>query len=208
MLVAIEGPAGAGKSALRDHLLRRARTMSVRFTHVGQFSWLSLPATRTIIRFRAGGAGLNEAQAVAAVAADLRLHDRHTITLARTVGHVIADRLQLSTACLLSLIYGGDPATYLGKLAANDDAHPDLLVLLTTPPDVCTARLQQRVTAPRFGEDPQNAIRLSQLYDRGAQVWSQTTGLATIREPSRSPADVQRLAEAVLDRVLAREAGA
>ena len=208
MLVAIEGPAGAGKSALRDHLLRRAPAMSTRFTHVGQFSWLSLPATRTIIRLRAGGVGLAEAQAVAAVAADIRLHTRYTITLARAAGDVIADRLQLSTACLLSLIYGADPGTYLEKLAANEDAHPDLLVLLTTPPDVCEARLRQRVTARRFGEDPQNAIRLGQLYDRGAQVWSQTTGLATIQGPSTSPADVQRLADAVFNRVLARQQGA
>jgi thymidylate kinase len=199
MLIAIEGLAGSGKSSLRDHLLGQAHNAGVKLTHVGQFSWLSLHATRTIIGLRAGHNGVSETEAVTAVLADLRLHARHTIALARTSGHVVADRLLLSSACLLSLIYGTDPKAYLERLAAVDHARPEMTILLTTPPGLCTTRLQQRATARRFGEQPETANRLAALYQLAADAWDEITGLATIRGPSASSSDAERLSGAALD---------
>ncbi|MEU2135218.1 hypothetical protein [Streptomyces sp. NPDC018352] len=54
MLLALEGIAGASKSTLRDRLLADAHSAHIALGHIGQFSWLSLKATRTLIGLRAG----------------------------------------------------------------------------------------------------------------------------------------------------------
>jgi len=101
--IVILGPSGSGKSTVRDRLLIAAGNAGVPLAHIGQYSWLSLAATRTIIGLRAGNAPSDETDAVAAVTTDLRLHPRHNIRLAHMHAHVVADRLLLSTACLLAL---------------------------------------------------------------------------------------------------------
>lgn len=201
MLLAIEGVAGSGKSTVRDRLLIAADNAGVPLAHVGQFAWLSLAATRTIIGLRAGKASSDEADALAAVTTDLRLHVRHNIALAHKQGHVVADRLLLSTACLLALIYDNDPGEYLKRLSQVEGARPGLTIVLTTTPEVAAARLGDRRSARRFGEAPQTLARLSDLYRRAADVWTQGTGGEVLIGPSTTPTDTDRFVAAALTRL-------
>ncbi|ORT53122.1 hypothetical protein KBI5_08295, partial [Frankia sp. KB5] len=86
-------------------MLAAAADENIAVAHIGQFSWLSLDATRTIIELRAGRPAPDLRDATRAVRLDLELHARHNLIPALSRGSVIADRLILSTACLLALLY-------------------------------------------------------------------------------------------------------
>ena len=154
MLLALEGIAGAGKSTLRDRLLGDAHDQGVTPSHTGQFSWLSPSATRTLIGLRAGRPAASADDASEAACWDLSLHARFNLAPALTFGPVIADRLTLSTACLLALLHRRPVQTFVERLAEQSAAWPQLTVLLTTPPETCSARITTRATSRRFVEDP------------------------------------------------------
>lgn len=199
MLLAIEGIAGAGKSTVRDRVLAAAADENIAVAHIGQFSWLSLDATRTIIELRAGRPAPDLRDATRAVRLDLELHARHNLIPALSRGSVIADRLILSTACLLALLYQEAVDDFVQQLADATPACPQLTVLLTTPPSVCESRLGHRTTARRFGEDPATATQLADLYQRAATIWTQTTRLPVLRYPCTIEHDVDRVATDCLD---------
>jgi len=201
VLLAIEGIAGSGKSTLRDWLLDAATARGVTIGHVGQFSWLSLPATRTLVKLRAGDAADGARAALDAARTDLKLHARHNIAPALARGPVIADRLALSTAALLTLVHGGPAGQYATALAEVSSARPDLTVLLTTPTGACGHRISGRATAPRFGEAPDTAARLADLLEEAAGAWAGTTGLPVIRHPSVTAEDLAAVGEACLSRL-------
>lgn len=206
MLLAIEGVAGSGKSTVRDRLLVAADGLGLPLTHVGQFSWLSLPATRAIVELRAGSAPSDDSTALAAAIEDLQLHVRHNISLAHEHAHVVADRLLLSTACLLALLYNTDPSKYLMPLSQVQDARPSLTILLTTDPSVIIARLESRRSTRRFGEATEALGRLSNLYRRAAQVWESETGGRVVLGPSLTSSDVDHFVRTAID--LLQETGA
>lgn len=201
MLLALEGIAGAGKSTLRDRLLCTAAGEGIHLGHVGQFSWLSLEATRTIISLRAGRRAASVARAVASVRRDLELHARHNLAPALSLGPIVADRLTLSTACLLALLHNRPVAHYVQQLAEVAAARAELTVLLTTEPKLCHARLSKRPTTRRFGERRQAADRLSDLYEQAATAWTEATGLPVLRHPCATEPDLDLLASACLDRL-------
>lgn len=191
MLLAIEGIAGSGKSTVRDRLLNRAPASGLEITHLGQFSWLSLATTRTIIALRNGRTPVTEPQAVDAIRRDLTLHCSHNLPV--VPGTVIADRWLLSSACLLALLYGGPVRRYLRPLAAVPGSRPEVTLLLTTPPDLCRQRLHRRPTTRRFGEDPSLSDRLAGLYRHAAEEWSTLTGLPILLSDSTSESDLETL---------------
>jgi thymidylate kinase len=197
VLVAVEGIAGSGKSTLRDHILRTAAREAVPMSHVGQFSWLSLEATRVIVALRAGRTPLNEATALDAVHHDLTLHARHILAPARNAGHVLADRHTLSSACLLALLYQGPVERYLARLATIDTAIPRLTVLLTTPTELCLDRVRARPTHRRFGEHADSATRLADLYERAAESWQHLTGQEVLRRPAIDSSDTHEIADEI-----------
>ncbi len=199
MLLALEGIAGAGKSTLRDRILANAAREDIRLGHIGQFSWLSLDATRSIIGLRAGRPAANDARAMAAVCRDLELHARHNLAPALSLGPVIADRLTLSTACLLALLHDRPVAHYVQQLAKVTTARADLIVLLTTAPRLCHARLSKRPTTRRFGEDRPTSARYADLYEQAADAWTEATGLPVLRHPCATEPDLDRLAAACLN---------
>ncbi|MFE2728833.1 dTMP kinase [Kitasatospora sp. NPDC059327] len=201
MLLALEGVAGAGKSTLRDRLLADAAAGNIPVSHVGQFSWLCAPAARTLIALRAGRPGPGPDDAAEAAWRDLTLHARFVIEPARRAGPVIADRLSLSTAVLLALVHRRPVAEYVHRLAERSGARPDLTILLTTPPEICHARIGARPTARRFTEDPATAARLADLYDEGARAWTAATALPVLRHPSTTESDLDALATTCLDRL-------
>jgi dTMP kinase len=203
MLLALEGIAGAGKSTLRDRVLEAAADEGIRIGHIGQFSWLSLTATRTIIGLRAGRPAPAVEQALAAVRDDLELHARYNLAPALSTGPVIADRLTLSTACLLALLHHHPVADYVRQLAEVTAARADLTVLLTTPTDVCHTRLSGRAAKRRFGEEQRAADRLAGLYDQAATAWTSCTGLPVLRHPCTSRNDLDVLAADCLARLRA-----
>lgn len=203
MLLALEGIAGAGKSTLRDRLLAAAAAEGICLGHVGQFSWLSLRATRTIIGLRAGRPADNGEAAVAAIRRDLELHALHNLTPALSIGAVVADRLTLSTACLLALLHDRPVADYIRQLAEVTVARAELTVLLTTSPEVCHTRLTQRTASRRFGEDPTTAVRLADLYEQAAAAWTEATGLPVLRHPCTAEADLDLLVAACLSQLRA-----
>ncbi|AVV42901.1 hypothetical protein C6376_17240 [Streptomyces sp. P3] len=203
MLLALEGIAGAGKSTLRDRLLRSTAAEGIHVGHIGQFSWLSLDATRTIIGLRSGRPAQDSDQAVAAVRRDLELHARHNLVPARSVGPLIADRLTLSTACLLALLHDRPVADYVRELAGVTAARAELTVLLTTPPELCRIRLSRRSTPRRFGEDLPTAARLTELYEAAATPWSEATGLPVLRHSCATESDLDLLVAACVDRLRA-----
>nr|BEK67491.1 hypothetical protein KPHV_47180 [Kitasatospora purpeofusca] len=194
MLMALEGLPGAGKSTLRDRLLADARTGGVPLDHTGQFSWLSLAATRTLVRLRAGHSSDAPEEAVEAACWDLALHARFNLTPALVRSPVVADRLSLSTACLLALVHRRPVAEYVERLAEQERARPQLTVLLTTGPDLCQARLVGRESAPRFTDRPEAADRLADLYPQAATAWSRCTGLEVWQRPCTTKADLDQLA--------------
>ncbi len=198
MLVAIEGIAGSGKSTVRDRLLAAATRGGVPMVHVGQFAWLSLDATRTIVALRAGRTA-PETAAIAAVRDDLTLHARHNLAQARSAGAVVADRLSVSTGCLLALLYDGPVRRYLAPLAEVEAARPNLTILLTTPVATCLQRLQRRSTGRRFGETPATAARLAALYQEAAQAWTEVTGDLVLTRPCIEPGDADLLVTTVLE---------
>lgn len=201
MLLAVEGIAGSGKSTLRDRLLVTAAQEGIPLGHIGQFSWLSLESTRIIIALRAGRTPVSEETALAAAHHDLTLHARHNLTPARACGHVIADRLTLSTACLLALLYHSQVERYLELLFTVDTARPELTVLLNTPAELCMERLRMRATARRFGEDPDTAARLAEVYEQAADAWEQLTGQPVLRRPAMTPCDTERSADEAIARL-------
>ena len=202
MLLALEGIAGAGKSTLRDWLLSAATGRDIPMGHAGQFSWLSLPATRTLIALRSGRPAPTARQALAAAQRDLELHARHNLVPALARGPVIADRLILSTAALLALVHEGAwSAATCGSSPKSTAARPDLTVLITTPPEVCHGRLADRETARRFGEDQKTNARLADLYAQAATAWTATTGCPVLRHPCSTGADLSTLGSACLARI-------
>lgn len=203
MLVSIEGVAGSGKSTIRDGLLAAASAAEFRLAHVGQFSWLSLPATRTIVALRTGNHAISESDALTAVATDLKLHVRHNIANASVDSHLVADRLVLSTACLLALIYRTNPDKYVVRLNSVEGARPNLTIVLDTPSEVSSARLDGRRTARRFGDEPDAIARLTDLYQRAAEVWHHETGAEVLTGRSLTPSDADHLIAAVLARLQA-----
>ncbi len=206
MLLALEGISGSGKSTLRDRLLRAAADERVQVGHIGQFSWLSLPSTRTLVALRAGQPALTADQALAAARRDLELHARHNLAPALMHGPVIADRLVLSTAALLALVHGGPVDRYVRHLAEVSAARPDVTVLLTTPPEVCHRRLEDRATARRFGETQATATRFTCLYGQAATAWTAETGLPVLQQPCTNPDDLQSLSAQCLARLRAASA--
>ncbi len=194
MLLALEGIAGAGKSTLRDRLLATAHAEGFPLSHIGQFSWLSHSATRTLIRLRAGTAG-DEQEAIEAAAQDLALHARFNIATALTAGPVLADRLTLSTACLLALLHRQPVDAYVERLAEQAQARPQLTVLLTTEPGVCHARITRRATERRFTEQREAAARLADLYNEAADAWTKATGLPVLKHPCTTHADLEALVD-------------
>lgn len=194
MLMALEGTPGAGKSTLRDRLLTDARTRGIPLDHIGQFSWLSLAATRTLVSLRAGHGANDPADAVEAACRDLDLHARFNLTPALACGPVIADRLSLSTACLLALVHRRPVAEYVKRLADQQQARPRLTVLLTTDPALCQNRLAGRETAMRFSDQPETTARLAELYRQAATVWTVRTGLEVWRRPCATTDDLDQLA--------------
>lgn len=192
MLLAIEGISGAGKSTLRDRLLAAARAEGLPLGHIGQFSWLSLPATRTIVRLR-GLRAADSTEAISAVRLDLDLHGRHNLAPALARGHVVADRLTLSTACQLALVHGLPVTDCVRQLAHAPAARAKLTILLTTPASLCLERLSHRATPRRFGEDPDTAARLTNLYDQATTAWTEATGLPVLRHPCSTGADLDTL---------------
>ncbi|WP_158575871.1 nucleoside/nucleotide kinase family protein [Streptomyces corynorhini] len=198
MLLALEGIAGAGKSTLRDRLLKDTPTEGIALSHIGQFSWLSRPATHTLIRLRAGHAG-NADQAVEAARQDLVLHARFNLAPALAQGPVLADRFTLSTVCLLALLHQQPVDKYVHHLVELDSARPQLTLLLTTASDICQARVSRRATARRFNEYPEAAGRLTDLYHEAANAWTKTTGLPVLHHPCTTRADLDTLAAACMD---------
>ncbi|WP_323185664.1 AAA family ATPase [Kitasatospora sp. NBC_01287] len=194
MLMALEGLPGAGKSTLRDRLLADAGTQGIPLDHTGQFSWLSLAATRTLVRLRAGAPADDPEEAVEAACWDLTLHARFNLTPALSQGPVLADRLSLSTACLLALVHQRPVAEYVKRLAEQQRARPELTVLLTTDPALCQARLAGRETAPRFTDRPEATTRLADLYPQAATAWTRCTGLEVWQRPCTTKADLDQLA--------------
>lgn len=203
MLLALEGIAGAGKSTVRDRVLAAATDEGHHLAHVGQFSWLSLEATRTIIALRAGRASTTTDRAVAAVRRDLELHARHNLTPSLARGSVIADRLTLSTACLLALVHRRPVAHYVRELARVHAPRSQLTVVLTTDPSLCQTRLTQRPTPRRFGEDPATTVQLARMFDQAATAWTQQTGMAVLRHPCATETDLDLVVNACLDRLRA-----
>ncbi len=197
MMIALEGIAGAGKTTLRDRILHLARRRGVPICHIGQFSWLSPNATRTLVALRTGNATVDEPDAVTAVLQDLALHAHHNIAPARDM-HVLADRLTLSSACLLGLAYPGAGTGHLEALVRVIDAVPDLTVLVTTPVDTCTARLAARPTA-RAGDDPRTATQLQELYHQCAEAWPCSAGTPLRRQALNTFEDTEQLARELLD---------
>lgn len=193
VLLAVEGISGAGKSTLRDRLLAAARAEDLPLGHIGQFSWLSLPATRTIVHLRSGSRAADSAEAMAAARRDLDLHGRHNLAPALALGHVIADRLTLSTACLISLVHDFPVTDCVQQLAQVPAARAELTILLTTPPGLCHERLSHRATQRRFGEDPPTAARLAGLYEQAADAWTEKTGLPVLRHPCDAGTDLDAL---------------
>ncbi|WP_435211959.1 hypothetical protein [Streptomyces sp. bgisy034] len=203
MLLALEGIAGAGKSTVRDRLLAAAAAEGIHLGHIGQFSWLSLRATRTIIGLRAGRPADSGETAVASARRDLELHAHHNLAPALSMGAVVADRLTLSTACLLALLHDQPVADYVRQLAEVTAARAELTVLLTTSPELCHTRLSRRTTSRRFGEDPPTATRLADLYEQAAAAWTEATSLPVLRHPCTAEPDLALLAAACLDQLRA-----
>jgi thymidylate kinase len=202
VLLALEGAAGAGKSTLRDRLLADAHTEGIPLSHIGQFSWLSRPSARTLVRLRVGHAG-DPDEAIEAACQDLALHARFNLAPALSQGPVLADRLTLSTACLLALLHQQPVDKYVERLAEQRLARPKLTVLLTTEPDICHTRITRRATARRFTEHPEAAARLADLYHEAAKAWTKTTGLPVLYHPCTTRADLDALAAACMDQLRA-----
>ncbi len=204
MLLALEGIAGAGKSTLRDRVLAEAHTQGLAITHTGQFSWLAPKATRILIRLRAGIPATSPDEATEAACWDLSLHARHILRPALTAGHLLADRLTLSTACLLAILHDRPVNAFVHSLAEQVDAWPDTTVLLTTPADTCMGRISARRTAPRFTENPDTAHRLADLYLQAADAWTQATERPVLHHPCTTAEDLDHLAELCLNRLTTR----
>lgn len=202
MLLALEGIAGAGKSTLRDRLLADAPAEGILLSHIGQFSWLSYASTRILIRLRAGHAG-DPDEAMEAAYQDLTLHAHFNLTPALAQGPVLADRLTLSTACLLALLHQQPVDEYIDRLAAQQPARPALTVLLTTKPDICHARITRRATARRFTEHPEAAARLADLYHEAADAWTKITGLPVLHHSCTTRADLDTLAAVCMEHLRA-----
>ncbi|PVD04482.1 hypothetical protein [Streptomyces sp. CS014] len=204
VFLSLEGTAGAGKSTIRNKTLTAAVTAGVDVGHIGQFSWLSPPATRTLVHVRAGTPTGTAAQSIRAAREDLDLHARFNLAPALARGPLIADRLILSTACLLALAHCQPVEPMIETLAAAAPALPTLTVLLTTPPHLCTQRLALRPSRPRFGEDPASAHQLAALYRQASREWTTLTGLPVIHRPSVVEADVEAIARECLNHLTAK----
>jgi len=206
MKIAIEGIAGAGKSTLRDRILALADQHELRVRHVGQFSWLSPSATRVLVNLRTGRAPVPRPLAIDAARDDLLLHAEHNLRTLHPSEHVLADRLMLSTACMIELAHAGTAHTCLTELAAVKNARPDLTVLVTTPVDLCARRLATRSTS-RPLDDPSTAARLRDLYEHCADTWCQLTRTPVRRYTLATNEDSEHAAHELIAELKGNPAG-
>lgn len=206
MKIAIEGIAGAGKSTLRDRILTLAHQHELQVRHVGQFSWLSPAATRTLVNMRTGRAPVLGPDAIDAARDDLLLHAEHNLKTAHPNEHVLADRLVLSTACMIELAHTGTAHACLTELASVENARPDLTVLVTTPADLCTRRLATRSTS-RPLDDPSTAAQLRDLYEHCADTWSQLTRTPVRRYTLATNEDSEHAAHELIAELKGNPAG-
>lgn len=197
MMIALEGIAGSGKSTLRDRILELTTAQGIRIRHVGQFSWLSLHATRTLVDLRTGRAPVTEAESADAMVEDLTQHAQHNLTPA-VDDHMLADRWVLSTSALLELTHPGATERHMPRLARIESARPDLTVLLSTPVEICARRLALRPTPARLGDGVAAATELRGIYDHCADIWQQTTGLPVIRRSLETIEHTEELARELL----------
>lgn len=198
-MVLLEGIAGSGKSTLRNRLLSESAKHGVAFAHLGQFSWLSLEATRKIVRLRQGSSDLSEADAIEAMCTDLSLHFRFNIATAMACGGLVIDRLVLSSATLLAAIYGGDVRRFLQPLSEALPLKPKVTVVLTTEPELCWRRIQSsRRSSTRFVESREMIKRLYSLMQDAAEDWASLSGGAVILRDSATSDDIDTIVLEVL----------
>ncbi|MFG1793976.1 hypothetical protein [Nocardia sp. NPDC049149] len=207
MLIALEGIAASGKSTLRNQILDRAQARSLTMTHLGQFSWLSLRSTRSLVALRTGRGAVAEDDALGAVLDDLALHMQNNLAPAARLGDVIADRLVLSTACMLATAYQRSVGGYVNTLIRHTGIRPDLTILVTTAPELCQQRLAQRRAASRPTDNPDSAVVLDELYQQAASESERCTGTPLWRRELNAPEDAVRTADEVLNRLLSQNAG-
>ncbi|MEV5574713.1 dTMP kinase [Spirillospora sp. NPDC052269] len=182
LLVSIDGPGGAGKSALAEaaaKLLRRSGHLVLNTAEP------STGAVGDLIRTGTHYRGLTLA---CLVAADRLDHLTTEIQPALDSGvTVICDRYTPSSHVLQTLDHV--PAEYVAHLNTYAPA-PDLAVILTCDPAEITRRLREQETPGRFGDDVRRPAReVAAFADLAERLTGPTLVLDSTSTPAKSLAN-------------------
>jgi len=189
--ITIDGPGGSGKSTTAAALAAALRSGG-HAVHV-----TAEPSAGPIgVLTRAMVNQVHGHSLACLVAADRYHHLDTEIRPTRAAGQiVICDRYLASTLVLQAR--DGLPTPYLIAVNAGIDL-PDLAVILSTSPEVITARIDQRGRHDRFEDDPHSARIERTLFGdtavtltgMGVHVCQLDTGLFTAQQAAGQIADV------------------
>ena len=162
--VVLEGPDGAGKTTLREMTIAQLWERGLPVYHIGQHSWLSPVATRTILDVRLDRHGWSAEEISAAYIADKVSQAERNVKPFLSTAAILADRYLHSDVVYHEALYGIPMARTLDAYARSDILLPDLVVYVDVDVDTSMSRVHGRGKALRPFERPDVMARVIERY--------------------------------------------
>jgi dTMP kinase len=164
LLIALEGPDGAGKTTIRRHLFRGLTEAGHSVFTTWSYSFLDVDAAGVITSARWQGKPHSERELVRAYAQDARLLGERVIGPELAAGAtVLLDRYLLSFLVYNQVLYGIDPRRMWTAYRAAGVVRPDLTIVVTAPLERCLERMNRRRRVHRW-EGAQAQAQVHRLY--------------------------------------------
>jgi dTMP kinase len=184
VFVSIDGPGGAGKTTLVEHLARWL-TDQGHAVHA-----TTEPSHATLGQIARHRTDTYHGHALAClVAADRYQHLASEVRPALAAGKIVlCDRYVASSYVLQRL--DGVPIGFIEAINADAD-QPDLAVILTADPVATTERIVHRGAHTRFETDPDLHLREAELYrDASVRLAAAGSRLLTVDSTAQRPAQI------------------
>ncbi|QMW01465.1 dTMP kinase [Spirosoma foliorum] len=142
--IAIEGIDGAGKTSVRNILIKLFENINITPFIVGQHSWLNVDISRQIINIRENRYGCTPEDILLSYALDKNLHSTYNIKNACRQTVVIADRYIYSDAVYHQVLYQIPVSTTMSLHKTLCTIEPDIILFIEVDPSIAYSRLLKR----------------------------------------------------------------